>query len=115
MSLTAATDAARRALTRRPLRSSVLTAALALALALAGALAWAALSPVRSVSREQPFEIPRGTWARRMAGNRVEILPAEIHLTLGHRDILLLRNLDDVPKQRSQRGGRRPGSSSDRC
>ena len=35
------------------------------------------------------FEIPQGTWARRMAGDKIEILPAEIRLTLGLRDILV--------------------------
>jgi len=61
-------------------------------------LAWLALPPVESASREHAFEIPKGTWARRMAGDPVEILPAEIHLTLGVRDVLLLRNSDDVPQ-----------------
>lgn len=61
-------------------------------------LAWLALPPVESASREHTFEIPKGTWARRMAGDPVQILPAEIHLTLGVRDVLLLRNLDDVPQ-----------------
>jgi hypothetical protein len=62
------------------------------------ALGWAALTPVRSASRDRLFEIPKGTWARRMAGDKVEILPAEIRLTLGVRDILVLKNLDDVPQ-----------------
>ena len=62
-------------------------------------VAWAALAPVRYASREEVFEIPKGTWARRMAGNKVEILPQRIRLTLGIRDVLLLRNLDDVPQQ----------------
>ena len=62
------------------------------------ALSWAALAPVRFDSREEVFEIPNGTWARRMAGDPVEILPSEIRLTLGLRDVLLLRNLDDVPQ-----------------
>jgi len=44
------------------------------------------------------FEIPKGTWARRMAGDKVEILPSRIRLTLGVHDVLLLRNLDDVPQ-----------------
>ena len=48
--------------------------------------------------REALFEIPKGTYARRMAGDAVEILPSEIHLMLGVRDVLLLRNLDDVPQ-----------------
>ncbi|HTO54098.1 MAG TPA: hypothetical protein VMR50_11980 [Myxococcota bacterium] len=60
--------------------------------------AWAAWAPVRAPSRDRLFEIPKGTWARRMAGDRVEILPDEIHLTLGVQDVLLLRNLDDVPQ-----------------
>lgn len=61
-------------------------------------LAWAAFMPVRFDSREEVFEIPKGTWARRMSGDPVEILPSEIRLTLGLRDVLLLRNLDDVPQ-----------------
>lgn len=61
-------------------------------------LAWAGLTPVRSISREEIFEIPQGTWARRMSGENVGILPDEIRLALGVRDILVLRNLDDVPQ-----------------
>jgi hypothetical protein len=71
----------------------------ALAAVALGALAWAALMPVTYPSREEVFEIPKGTWARRMAGDKIEILPAQIRLTLGVRDVLLLRNLDDVPQQ----------------
>jgi hypothetical protein len=67
------------------------------ATALAG-LAWGAFAPIRSASREALFEIPRGTFARRMGGEPVPILPDEIHLTLGLRDVLLLRNLDEVPQ-----------------
>jgi hypothetical protein len=72
-------------------------AALAGALAL-GALGWAGLAPVRSASRDALFEIPKGTWARRMAGDKTEILPETIRLTLGVQDVLLLRNLDEVPQ-----------------
>ena len=65
-------------------------------LALAG---WAGFAPLQApASREEVFEIPRGTWQRRMAGDKVDILPNEIRLTLGMRDVLLLRNLDDVPQ-----------------
>ena len=71
----------------------------ALATAVLAALAWAALAPVQFPSREAVFEIPQGTWARRMAGDKVEILPQQIRLTLGVRDVLLLRNSDDVPQQ----------------
>src|SRR5882672_1262967 len=63
-----------------------------------GATAWAALTPIHSKSRDVIFAIPRGTWARRMAGNNVEILPSEIRLTLGLKDILVLENMDDVPQ-----------------
>jgi hypothetical protein len=62
------------------------------------AAAWAAFAPVTFASREEAFEIPKGTWARRMAGNKVEILPSQIFLTLGIRDVLLLKNMDDVPQ-----------------
>jgi hypothetical protein len=56
------------------------------------------LVPVHTNSRDQIFEIPKGTWARRMSGDKVEILPDHIRLTLGLRDILVLRNHDDVPQ-----------------
>ena len=67
-------------------------------LLLLGALAWAALAPIGGDSPDELFEIPPGTWARRMAGNKGEILPDKIRLTLGARDVLLLRNLDEVPQ-----------------
>ena len=62
------------------------------------ATAWAALAPIESTSRDEIFEIPKGTWARRMAGDKVEILPSEIRLTLGVKDVLVLKNSDDVPQ-----------------
>ena len=73
----------------------------ALVLLAGGALglsAWAALTPVRSASRDEIFEIPMGTFARRMSGDPVEILPDRIRLTLGLRDVLVLKNLDEVPQ-----------------
>jgi len=70
-----------------------------LALALLAGTAWAALAPVSAPSRDEIFVIPHGTWARRMAGSQVEILPAEIRLTLGLKDILVLVNHDEVPQQ----------------
>jgi hypothetical protein len=63
-----------------------------------GSVAWAALAPISVDSRDELFEIPKGTWARRMAGDKIEILPDQIRLTLGANDVLLLRNLDDVPQ-----------------
>ena len=59
---------------------------------------WSAFAPIRFDSREALFEIPRGTFARRMAGEPLPILPDEIHLTLELQDVLLLRNLDEVPQ-----------------
>jgi hypothetical protein len=64
----------------------------------AALLAWAALAPIAAASRDALFEIPKGTWARRMAGDLVDILPREIVLTLGVNDTLLLRNSDTVPQ-----------------
>ncbi len=63
-----------------------------------GVLAWAALGPITTESRDELFEIPKGTFARRMAGQKVAILPDTIRLTLGANDVLLLRNLDEVPQ-----------------
>lgn len=65
-------------------------------------LAWAALAPIRPASREVLFEIPNGTAARRMAGDKTGdktgTVPARVRLTLGVRDVLLLRNSDTVPQ-----------------
>lgn len=63
-----------------------------------GTLAWAAWAPLTSASRDELFEIPKGTWARRMAGDQADILPSEVRLMLGVKDVLLLKNLDDVPQ-----------------
>ncbi len=80
----------------RPRRGAWIAAALLLLVL--GVLAWAALAPIERSSRDELFEIPQGTWARRMAGDKVEILPDTIRLTLGINDVLLLRNADDVPQ-----------------
>lgn len=72
---------------------------LALLLVAAGGVGWAAFAPIRLDTRDELFEIPKGTWARRMAGDKVEILPDRIDLTLQLNDVLLLRNLDEVPQQ----------------
>jgi len=58
----------------------------------------AALWPVTFDSREELFEIPKGTWARRMAGEKREILPPDVHLVVGIHDVFLLKNSDDVPQ-----------------
>lgn len=68
-----------------------------LALIVAGGIGWASLAPIHLASHNELFEIPKGTFARRMAGDKVEILPQTIWLTLGLNDVLLLRNKDVVP------------------
>src|SRR5688572_2918786 len=68
-----------------------------LALLILGGLGWAALAPIAARSRDAVLEIPRGTYAHRLAGEDVEIFPQTIRLTLGIRDVLVLRNADDVP------------------
>jgi hypothetical protein len=69
-----------------------------LVVACLGAIGWAALAPVRVDSREKIFAIPEGTWARRRAGDDIDILPSQIRLTLGLEDVLLLKNRDSVPQ-----------------
>ena len=69
---------------------------LILALAI-GVPAWAAFAPLSPVAREEVFEIPNGTHARRMAGEQIDILPQTIHLTLGRNDVLVFRNADSAP------------------
>ncbi len=68
------------------------------AAAVVAGFGWAGFAPIATASKDQVFEIPKGTWARRMAGNKVETLPSRIQLTLGLRDTLVLRNRDDVPQ-----------------
>ena len=73
--------------------------ALAVAVAAAGfVVSWAAIGALPSGSREQLYVIPKGTWAQRYAGKKVEVLPSEIKLTIGVKDVLVLRNDDDVPQ-----------------
>lgn len=69
----------------------------ALLLAAAG-LAWAAFAPLDVENRDEVFAIPKGTYARRMSGDKVDILPGEVRLTLGIKDVLVLQNHDDVPQ-----------------
>lgn len=83
------------------LRRNRHAALLAATVIVLGSLLWAAVAPITSAasaSRDYLFEIPKGTWARRMAGEKIDILPARIVLTLGVRDVLLLRNSDTVPQ-----------------
>jgi hypothetical protein len=58
-------------------------------LAIVATLLWAALAPLRYPTRERTFVFPR-------AGEQGAVR-AEVSLTLGVRDVLLLRNRDAVP------------------
>jgi hypothetical protein len=79
-------------------RAQVLALRVPLAIVMLAVTGWAGFAPIEVASREVLFEIPKGTYTRRIAGDKVEILPSEIRLTLGLNDVLLLRNLDDVPQ-----------------
>jgi hypothetical protein len=70
----------------------------ALLIIVAGGAILAAVLPVNYTSREEIFEIPKGTWSQRMSGDPVNILPDKVYLALNVRNILVLRNLDDVPQ-----------------
>jgi hypothetical protein len=83
---------------RLPFKRVLLLLAAAVLTTAAGVLSWAALAPLTGASRDEVFEIPKGTWARRMKGDQVEILPDQVNLTLGLNDTLMLRNLDEVPQ-----------------
>ena len=65
------------------------------ALALVAVLLWAALAPVRYPTRERTFVFPRG--AAILRGEDAGLVPAEVQLTLGVRDVLLLHNRDIAP------------------
>ena len=77
------------------LRWRVVATALSV-LAVAG-VGWAGFAPIAVGSHNQLFEIPPGTYARRMAGEKIETLPHTIRLTLSLNDVLLLKNNDAVP------------------
>jgi hypothetical protein len=83
----------------RPLMKAAFGALLSLlaALTLTG-LAWSAFAPLPESSRELTYVIPQGSAARRAAGEELEAIPSRIQLTLGHQDILVLKN-DDVVEQ----------------
>jgi hypothetical protein len=69
--------------------SLLLRLQLALAAILLAVLAWAALAPLHYPTRELGFDFPP-------APGRVRV-PGQVWLTLGVRDVLLLRNRDLAP------------------
>jgi len=64
-----------------------------LGLFLLAVLLWAALWPLRQPSRERIVDFPRGAAILENRGSGGQV-PSTIHLTLGVRDVLLLRNRD---------------------
>jgi hypothetical protein len=67
-----------------------------LAALLAAALLWAAVAPLHYPTRERLLEFPHGAALARGARGATPV-PAEVGLTLGVRDVLLLRNRDAAP------------------
>jgi hypothetical protein len=65
-------------------------------LAIVATLLWAALAPLRYPTRERTLVFPHGATIPRGAGEQGAV-PAEVRLTLGVRDVLLLRNRDAAP------------------
>jgi hypothetical protein len=59
-------------------------------------LLWAALAPLHYPTRERPLEFPHGAAVLRGPAGAA-LVPAEVRLTLGVRDVLLLRNRDVTP------------------
>jgi hypothetical protein len=64
---------------------------------LLASLAWAALAPLRYPTRELGFDFPHGAAVLRGKTRQAGLVPAEVRLTLGVRDVLLLRNRDLAP------------------
>jgi hypothetical protein len=79
----------------RPLRYAIGIVAVAAGV---GVPAWAAFAPIAADSREAVFEIPKGTFARKQAGEKFDLIPAQIRLTLGVKDVIVMKNHDDVPQ-----------------
>lgn len=58
---------------------------------------YAAMAPLPDGAREHALTITKGTLARKAAGDISGALPAAVHLTVGVRDVLYIRNLDTAP------------------
>lgn len=79
-------------------RRALLAGTLALALLATGAASWWWLRP-SPAERQLVYSVPPGTAARLAAGEDVAVLPQTIMLTLGRRDVLVIRNDDTEPVQ----------------
>jgi hypothetical protein len=67
-----------------------------MAAAVLAALLWAAMAPLHYPTREQLLAFPRGAAVLRGHAGPAPV-PAELRLTLGVRDVLLLQNQDLAP------------------
>ncbi len=74
-------------------RTLVASVAAGVAVALASA-GWAAFWPLPATPREAVYVIPEGAAA---AAGHHAVLPRRLRFTVGVRDVLVLRNDDDVP------------------
>jgi hypothetical protein len=79
-------------------RRGLLGVVVAASLAVAAGLAWAAFAPIPPGPREAIYVIPKGTAARIAAGEKVQAFPSRMRLTIGVRDLLVIRNEDDQPQ-----------------
>jgi hypothetical protein len=66
---------------------------------LVAAAAWAAFAPLPRGPREVEYVIPKGTGDGTETHGNIGMLPARLQLTLGVRDIVIVKN-DDAVEQR---------------
>lgn len=76
-------------------RTSIVIGA-ALAAAAIATAGWAAMAPLPAGTRELVYTVPKGS-AARLSGGGASAFPSRLRFTVGVRDILVLRNEDDVP------------------
>jgi hypothetical protein len=77
------------------MRRAALVLCLAVIAVLGAAAVWAALAPLPSGPREVAYIVTKGSAARLASG--ASAIPSRLRFTVGVRDVLVLRNDDDVP------------------
>lgn len=78
---------------------AVLLVSSAVVCLLAAAAAWAAFAPLPRGPREVEYVIPKGTGDGTGTPGNVGMLPARLQLTLGVRDIVVVKNEDAVEQR----------------
>jgi hypothetical protein len=76
-------------------RTSIIVGAAVAAVAIATA-GWAAVAPLPAGTRELVYTVPKGS-AARLSASGASAFPSRLRFTVGVRDVLVLRNDDDVP------------------